>query len=201
MKQPNEHIGQILSQAAITAGIPESIIRSVAYHESRYNPKAESKAGAKGLMQIMPFNFQKYGITDPFDPVQSANAGASMLSGLFDKFASWERALAAYVWGPGNVKKHPNPNNWPDNVKAYVTNVLKGANLPVSFFLPNSEVSPHTCLVQYQAPFWHILCIGFESEFTCQRNRFFGNRDASEHKAESLRLDKFVVCACKVLPE
>jgi soluble lytic murein transglycosylase-like protein len=114
-------VQQALETAANKTGVPYEVVEAVSYFESRHNPKAVSSAGAKGLMQIMPINFEKYGITDPFDPVQNAYAGASMIRDFTTKFGSLRKALAAYVWGPARVKKG---DPWPKKVENYVDRVL-----------------------------------------------------------------------------
>ena len=124
IKPPND-IVSVLLKASKAYSVPYSILQSVAYHESRYNPNAVSPVGAKGLMQIMPVNYETYGITDPFDPIQSANAGAKMLSNLKNRFGNWSQALAAYNWGIGNVTKKPNKEQWPQSTQKYVASIIK----------------------------------------------------------------------------
>lgn len=125
MIKPSKEISSVLQNASSVYKVPFNLLKAVAYTESRYNPTAVSPVGAKGLMQIMPINFESYGITDPFDPVQSANAGAKMLAKLKDKYGNWSQALAAYNWGPGNVNKKPNFEQWPNNTQKYVSGILE----------------------------------------------------------------------------
>lgn len=131
--QPPNDILSIMEQASQTYDVPLDLIKAVAYHESRYNPTAESKAGAIGVMQLMPINWKPYGITDPKDPYQNIMAGVKMLSKLYNKYNEWEKALAAYNWGPGNVNKTPNRDHWPKATKTYIQRVMEDANLPVPF--------------------------------------------------------------------
>lgn len=127
---PPAYIDNAIELAAKAAQIPAAIVRSVAYHESRYNPRAESPSGAKGLMQIMPVNYSKYNVTNPFDALESARAGAEILASLKKRHGTWDRALAAYNWGTGNVKNSPDPEDWPENTRKYVEKVLESANVP-----------------------------------------------------------------------
>jgi len=72
--------------------------------ESDFNPKAVSKKGAKGLMQIMPSNFKALGIKDPFNPRENVMGGALYLRQMLDRFnGRIHLALAAYNAGPDRV--------------------------------------------------------------------------------------------------
>jgi hypothetical protein len=100
---PPASIQTALQNASNMYGVPVSLLQSVAYAESGYNPTAKSSAGAQGLMQIMPANNASLGISNPFDPQQSANAGAQYLSQLYAQYGDWNTALIAYNEGPGNL--------------------------------------------------------------------------------------------------
>lgn len=79
--------------------------------ESALNPKAVSRAGAKGLWQFMFQTGKLYGlksngyIDERFDPIKSTHAAVRYLRDLYDFFHNWDLAIAAYNCGPGNVKK------------------------------------------------------------------------------------------------
>lgn len=85
--------------------LPPDLLNRVAYQESRYNPAAISPVGAVGLMQFMPATAAEFGI-DPRNPLQSIDAAGKYLSQLYAQFKSWPLAIAAYNWGPGNMRKH-----------------------------------------------------------------------------------------------
>lgn len=78
-------------------GIPRGLLSRVAWQESRYKPDAVSHAGAIGLMQIVPRWHPDVNPTDPYD---SINYAARYLRQLHDRFGSWNKALAAYNYGP-----------------------------------------------------------------------------------------------------
>lgn len=86
-------------------GLPRDLLNRVAYQESRYNPDAVSPVGAIGLMQFMPATAKDFGI-NPRDPFQSIDAAGKYLSQLYKMFNNWPAAIAAYNWGPGNMRKH-----------------------------------------------------------------------------------------------
>jgi soluble lytic murein transglycosylase-like protein len=86
-------------------GLPPGLTARIAYVESRYNPQAQSPAGAIGIMQLEPSSFPG---VDPWDPIAAIDAGANYLATLYQQFGSWQLATAAYNAGPGNVRKHGN---------------------------------------------------------------------------------------------
>lgn len=130
---PNAAVKSALQAAAALHNVPYSLLQSVAWHESRYTPGAESNVGALGLMQIMPGTAKSLGI-DPLDLMQAAEGSARMLKRLYQKYSgSWAHALAAYNWGPGNVDDAMSPASWPSSVKTYVKRVLGDADLATPF--------------------------------------------------------------------
>ena len=97
----------IINKMAKKYEVDPKLIHSIIQHESNYNPNATSHAGAKGLMQIMPLNFEAYGITNPYDPKQNIEAGTRMIKANLRQYnGNVELALAAYNAGSGNVKKY-----------------------------------------------------------------------------------------------
>ncbi len=94
------------TSAAENTGLPAELIKAVAVAESRMNPKAVSRAGARGLMQLIPSTAQHMGVSDTFDPIQSIAGGAAYLAKQVKAFGSYELALAAYNAGPNAVVKY-----------------------------------------------------------------------------------------------
>lgn len=99
---------QHVSEAARRFGIPDSWISHVMHVESRGNPRAVSRAGAMGLMQIMPATWTmlsaRHGLgTDPFDVRANILAGAAYLRAMWDRYRSVPLMLAAYNAGPGRA--------------------------------------------------------------------------------------------------
>jgi membrane-bound lytic murein transglycosylase F len=92
-------------------GIDWRLLAAVAYAESRFDPKAESRFGAKGLMQLLPSTAKRVGVTDLLDPRKNVLAGARYLERLMKIFADdgvdprqqIRFALAAYNCGLGHV--------------------------------------------------------------------------------------------------
>ena len=101
----------LMRNYADTVGCDWRMIAAVIYSESHFHVEAKSRRGAIGLMQLMPRNAERYGITDPLDPEQSIRAGALMLQALFKRYAGvgdnyterFKYALAAYNAGIGRI--------------------------------------------------------------------------------------------------
>ncbi len=94
----------IIKKAQIKYGIAFSLIKAVIHAESGFNPRAVSKKGAKGLMQIMPDNYKALSVSDPFDPFQNIMGGTRYLKQLLNRYdAKLPLALAAYNAGPTAV--------------------------------------------------------------------------------------------------
>ena len=86
--------------------IPVRIILAVIAAESAFDPRAVSRAGARGLMQIMPLTARDLGVdpNDLFDPCINVDAGTRYMRFLADRFEGHTRAvLAAYNAGPQRV--------------------------------------------------------------------------------------------------
>jgi soluble lytic murein transglycosylase len=94
----------IIQKAQVKYGIASSLIKAVIHAESGFNPRAVSKKGAKGLMQIMPENYRALSVSDPFDPAQNIMGGTRYLKQLLNRYdAKLPLALAAYNAGPTAV--------------------------------------------------------------------------------------------------
>lgn len=87
--------------------IDPALIKAVARAESCFDPAAVSRAGAKGLMQLMPTTANAMGVKDIFNQRQNLAGGAKYLAAMLARYSSdTELALAAYNAGPGNVDKY-----------------------------------------------------------------------------------------------
>ncbi len=86
-------------------GIPEDLFLRLVQQESGWNAAARSSKGAIGLAQLMPETARVLGV-DPTDPTQNLDGGARYLRQQFDRFGSWDLALAAYNAGPEAVQQY-----------------------------------------------------------------------------------------------
>lgn len=104
--------------------IPPELLLAVISAESDFRHRIRSHRGAMGLMQLTRDTIRAFGVTDPFDPRQNINAGASYLSRLIrDYDGKLELALAAYNAGPGAVKRFRGIPPYPET-RNYVKKVM-----------------------------------------------------------------------------
>ncbi|MBN1756942.1 MAG: transglycosylase SLT domain-containing protein [Chitinispirillaceae bacterium] len=102
-----EKWNDLISEAAQTHSVDRDLVAAVIAQESGGNQFAVSRAGAKGLMQLMDSTAVSLGVTRSFDPEQNINGGARYLRQMLDKHNGDERlALASYNAGPGAVDKY-----------------------------------------------------------------------------------------------
>ena len=92
------------ARAAAKTGLPVSLLVATAYEESRMDPAAQSGAGARGLLQLMPGTARELRVAGD-DPAENVLAGASYLRQMLDRFGDVELALAAYNAGPTAVER------------------------------------------------------------------------------------------------
>jgi len=97
----------IIEEASEMFRLPKELIKAVITVESAGKFEAKSKAGAKGLMQLMDETAKELGVTNSFEPRQNIIGGSMYLRKMLDKYnGNLQLALAAYNAGPGNVDKY-----------------------------------------------------------------------------------------------
>ena len=96
-----------IRQAASQFGVEEAVVRAVIHAESAYRPNAISRAGAQGLMQLIPATASRFGVADPFDPAQNIRGGVRYLAWLMKRYESnLTLVAAAYNAGEGAVDRN-----------------------------------------------------------------------------------------------
>lgn len=115
----------MINEAARKVALKPELLHAVVQVESSYNPSAISRAGAAGLMQLMPATARRYGVSDRWDPKQNLDGGARYLRDLLKLFESdLKLALAAYNAGENAVKKYGNRIPPFPETRRYVQKVL-----------------------------------------------------------------------------
>jgi soluble lytic murein transglycosylase-like protein len=122
----------IVLAAAEEYGVDPDLINAVIWTESRFDPKAKSSAGARGLMQLMPATARSLAerMDEPARPLQprfNVRAGTLYLARMLKRYDGDEKlALAAYAAGPGNVDKWLKTRGGvlSDRTERYTTKVL-----------------------------------------------------------------------------
>lgn len=94
----------LAAQAEHTHGLPRGLMWAIVQTESGARPHRISFAGAMGPAQLMPGTAALLGVSDPFDPKQSIDAGARYLKQQLERFNDVTLAVAAYNAGPGAVR-------------------------------------------------------------------------------------------------
>ena len=116
----------IIEKAAMAASVEANLLRAVIVVESGFNPRALSRRGAVGLMQLMPATATRFGVSNPYDPRENVPAGARYLKFLINRFGQdVSLALAAYNAGEQAVARNGGRIPPFTETMAYVPRVLK----------------------------------------------------------------------------
>jgi len=114
-----------IKQVAAKYDVPADLVGAVIEAESARNPRAVSRRGARGLMQLMPKTAKRLGVEDPFDPRANIEAGVKHLRAMIDIFGNdLPRVLAAYNAGEVAVIKHRGVPPYRET-RAYVKRITK----------------------------------------------------------------------------
>jgi len=114
-----------IKQVAAKYDVPADLVAAVIEAESSRNPRAVSRRGARGLMQLMPKTAKRLGVDDPFDPRANIEAGVKHLRAMIDIFGNdLPRVLAAYNAGEVAVIKHRGVPPYRET-RAYVKRITK----------------------------------------------------------------------------
>ncbi|PLX63644.1 MAG: lytic transglycosylase [Sedimenticola selenatireducens] len=122
----NRHLySPMIEEIAKKVRLKAALLHAVIKAESAYDPRALSRTGAKGLMQLMPDTAKRYGVYDSWDPRSNLTGGATYLRDLLIMFNNDLRlALAAYNAGENAVKRFGNSIPPYPETEAYVVRVL-----------------------------------------------------------------------------
>ena len=118
------HLADLIEPVAARHGLDARLVAAVIWVESSGDPKAVSRKGAQGLMQLMPETARRLGVTDALDPSENVEGGTQYLKRqLEDHHGDLSLALAAYNAGPQAVARYGGVPPYPETQK-YVRRVL-----------------------------------------------------------------------------
>lgn len=117
-----EEICRTIEEAAADNALPVAFFSRLIWQESRFDPRAISRAGAMGIAQFMPGTAIWRGLSNPFHPVEALRVSAAWLAELRDQYGgNLGLAAAAYNAGPGRVQKWlTGRSRLPGETRAYV---------------------------------------------------------------------------------
>ena len=128
-------------------GVEEELIHAIVKQESCFNERAHSRAGAIGLMQLMPGTADMMKISNPWNPEQNIHGGVKYISEMLSMFGGKKRfAIAAYNAGPGKVRRYKGIPPYRET-KNYVKKVmaeyyrLKKQGLPKSHYVTSLKLA------------------------------------------------------------
>jgi soluble lytic murein transglycosylase-like protein len=124
----SKDLKDIVAAASSQHQIDADFIASVIAAESANNPRAVSRKGAQGLMQLMPGTASKLGVKDSFDPADNVDGGVRYLRELLLQYnGDIPKALAAYNAGPQRVQQYKGVPPYRETY-AYVARIINDFN-------------------------------------------------------------------------
>jgi soluble lytic murein transglycosylase-like protein len=125
MNKKEQLFHPIIIQVSSRYQVDPALVKAIIMAESGYNPKAISKSGAKGLMQLMPGTADALGVQDVFNPHQNISGGVRYFKQLMNQFdGDVKLALAAYNAGSRNVRQYKGIPPF-KATRYYIDNVFK----------------------------------------------------------------------------
>jgi len=119
----NHGYDTLIVRTALAHRLEPALVKAVIAAESNFSERAVSRAGAQGLMQLMPDTAEQLGVVDPFVAEENVVGGTRYLRKMLDRYGDLRRALAAYNAGPEAVDRHKGIPPYPET-QAYVKRVM-----------------------------------------------------------------------------
>jgi len=154
MVLPERELAPVIARHSRQHQLHPALIRAVIKAESNFDPHAISRAGAVGLMQLMPQTAVRLDVRDLYDPDDNVGGGTKYLRQLLDRFhGNLPLALAAYNAGENVVDRY---QSLPpiDETRQYVRKVLRYYRtfLTKDGFITERPVNQHVPGVPIQDP-------------------------------------------------
>lgn len=116
--------------------VPVRLLLGLAWALSGFEQRRRGENGELGIFQLTPGRAAALGV-NALELAAAADGAARLLLQHYDRFGSWESALAAYLWGARNVQRKAKPDQWPTSVRAFVMQVWEaGQSAPIPFLGP-----------------------------------------------------------------
>jgi soluble lytic murein transglycosylase-like protein len=139
-----------VEEASAHHGVSPALVKAVIQVESEWDALAVSSKGARGLMQLMPFTAERFGVSDSFDARQNIFGGVRYLRLLLDLFGGdIDLALAGYNAGEnavlryGGIPPYKETRGYVQKIQSLLTGVSSGLQgLTASFFAPATVRPP-----------------------------------------------------------
>jgi soluble lytic murein transglycosylase-like protein len=128
----SQKVNEAVEQAAARHNVDANLVRAMIKVESNFNPRALSRKGAMGLMQLMPATARSLNVAHPFDPTENIEAGVRHLRQLLDNFGGdLGLSLAAYNAGAKAVQLHNGipPYRETQQYVRQITSLYRGGNV------------------------------------------------------------------------
>lgn len=124
MSHSRDDLQSLVAEVSREHGVDPKLVDALVRVESAYDPRAVSKVGAMGLMQLMPETATRLDVDDPFDPEQNVRGGVREFSRLLDRYSgNLQFALAAYNAGEGAVARYRGIPPYAET-RSYVSKIL-----------------------------------------------------------------------------
>ena len=120
---PKDQYDRMILRSARNHRMEPALVKAVIAAESNFKPRAVSRVGAQGLMQLMPATARMLGVENPFHPAENVEGGTRYLRDMLDRYGDLKHALAAYNAGPEAVDRYGGIPPYPETLD-YVSRVL-----------------------------------------------------------------------------
>jgi len=138
-----------IRDVAVRYDIPPILVAAIVEAESEFNPRAVSRRGAQGLMQLMPDTASSLQVSDSFDPYENIEGGVRHLRRLMDRYrGDLPLVLAAYNAGEQAVLVYRGVPPFPET-RRYVSRILRRIGRPdlIPVWRPRNASSGHGVVV------------------------------------------------------